>query len=247
MNAENDIALVEKYFDDELNAAEMQHFTERMQSDESFKILVEQEKALITAIRFQGMTDDLQYLRKLESTLDASKVVPLHAPSTKKWYFAAAAAIALIVVLAKVFIAPAPSSEELFQAYYKPYPNLFEPTVRGDVKATKRTEAFQAYEQGDYKKASLMFRELLKEKEESGILLLLGNCNLILGNVEEAKQNFTTLNSDFDELDIQAKWFLGLCYLKSGDVERAKTMLTELGQTEISYANKAKELLEKLN
>ena len=112
---------------------------------------------------------------------------------------------------------------------------------------TKRTEAFQAYEQGEYQKAAAMFSTLLKEKEEPGVLLLLGNCNLILGNVEEAKQNFTTLNSDFDELDIQAKWFLGLCYLKSGDVEKARTMLTELGQTEISYADKAKELLEKLN
>lgn len=247
MNAENDIALVEKYFDEELSAAEMQHFTERMKSDESFKTLVEQEKTLISAIRFQGMTDDLQYLKNLESTLDTSKIVPLHAPSSRKWYFAAAAAVALIVVLAKVFITPSPSSEELFQAYYKPYPNLFEPTVRGEVKVTKRTEAFQAYEQGEYQKAAAMFSTLLKEKEEPGVLLLLGNCNLILGNVEEAKQNFTTLNSDFDELDIQAKWFLGLCYLKSGDVEKARTMLTELGQTEISYADKAKELLEKLN
>lgn len=246
MRADNDISLVEKYFDEELSAAEMENFNERLKTDESFKALVEQEKALISAIRFQGLHDDLHFLKKLESTLDTSKVVPLHPSSSKKWYFAVAAAVALIAVLF-VFVPRGQSSDELFEAYFKPYPNLFEPGVRGAATPSKRAEAFQAYEQADYQRAATLFNELLLEERDPGILLLLGNCNLILGNIEEAKQNFATLNSDFDELDIQSKWFLGLCYLKSGDVDKARATLTELGQTEISYANKAKELLEKLN
>ena len=79
------------------------------------------------------------------------------------------------------------------------------------------------------------------------MLLLLGNSNLILGNLEEAKANFITLNQDFDDLDMQAKWYLSLCYLKSGETEKAQTILKELGATEISYATKARELLEKVN
>jgi tetratricopeptide (TPR) repeat protein len=145
-----------------------------------------------------------------------------------------------------VFFRPHPSTQELFAENFQPYPNVFEPTVRGTNEATKRSEAFQAYEQGDYKRAVVLFDRLLQEKKEPGILLLNGNANLMLGNVEEAKKNFITLNADFDELDIQSKWFLSLCYLKSGDMEHAKPILEELGNTEISYARKAKELLKEV-
>jgi hypothetical protein len=68
----------------------------------------------------------------------------------------------------------------------------------------------------------------------------------MLGNTQEAQENFVTLIQDFDELDLQAKWYLSLCYLKSGDRENARKLLKELGETEISYASKAKELLEKV-
>ena len=76
---------------------------------------------------------------------------------------------------------------------------------------------------------------------------MLGNTNLMLGQVTEAKENFVTLINDFDDMDLQAKWYLSLCYLKSDDRENARKMLRELGQTEISYASKAKELLEKID
>jgi hypothetical protein len=68
-----------------------------------------------------------------------------------------------------------------------------------------------------------------------------------LGDIEAAKENFTTLNKEFDELDMQAKWYLSLCFLKSGDMKQAKAILKELGDTEISYATRARELLKKVN
>jgi TolA-binding protein len=119
--------------------------------------------------------------------------------------------------------------------------------VRGATTATDRTAAFQAYEQKDYQRASVLFKDLLLEKKEPEVLLLLGNSNLMLGQVEEAEQNFITLIRDFDDLDLQAKWYLSLSYLKSGDRENARKVLEELGATDISYASKAKELLEKVD
>jgi len=247
-HSETDIALVEKYFDAELSDLEMKHFTSRIESDEKFKTLFEQEKALVGAIRHQGLQDNLQYLKTLEANMQET----VHLKPNwgiKKWYYYAAAATVGIIILSKVLITSfTETPDQLFEAYFTPYPNMFEPTVRdNNTVVSKRTEAFQAYEQHDYQKAAILFKDLLKTNKEPGILLLLGNANLILGNLDEAKENFTTLNKDFDELDMQSKWFLSLCYLKSGDIERARTMLKELGETEISYATKAKELLEKVN
>ena len=82
-------------------------------------------------------------------------------------------------------------------------------------------------------------------KEDAEMLFLLGNANLILDHTAEAQRNFTTLIDDFDELDLQAKWYLSLSHLKTGELENARTIWRELGATENSYASRAKELLEK--
>jgi len=220
--SEEDIALVERYFDEELSDSERKNFAARLTVDENLKSLVEHEKILINAIRHHGLQEDLQFLKDIEKGLEDPKIVPMH--TSRKWYYIAAASVAALLMVA-VFFRPQPSSQKLFAENFQPYPNVFEPTVRGTNEVTKRSEAFQAYEQGDYSRAVVLFNQLLKEKKEPGILLLNGNANLMLGNVEEAKNNFITLNADFDELDIQSKWFLSLCYLKSGDMEHAKPIL----------------------
>ncbi len=172
-------------------------------------------------------------------------ILLLHALRT--WYYYAAAAVVALLIAVKVLLPAQQNTDDLFAEYFKPYPNVFEPTVRGTDMTTKRTEAFQAYEKKNYKQAALLFNELLATKKESEILFLLGNTNLMLGQVTEAKGNFVTLINDFDDMDLQAKWYLSLCYLKSDDRENARKMLKELGESEISYASKAKELLEKVD
>ena len=247
-HSEADIALVEKYFDAELNDAELKTFTTRLESDENFKLLVEQEKALIAAVRYEGAAANLQFLEDLESKLQKETPIRLSSAPPKWYYYAAAAVIGITVVVAVFMNSFKENPDQLFQAYFTPYPNMFEPALRSNQSIdSKRAEAFQAYEQRNYQKAATLFTDLLKDNKDAPMLLLLGNSNLILGNLEEAKANFITLNQDFDDLDMQAKWYLSLCYLKSGETEKAQAILKELGATEISYATKARELLEKVN
>lgn len=246
-HSEADITLVEKYFDEELNDAEIKDFNTRVERDENFKALVKQEMALIAAIRYEGVAANLKYLEELESNLQKETPIHISSDSTKWYYYAAAAVVVITVAFAAFMNTMKDSPEELFQAYFAPYPNMFEATTRsGETEDSKRAEAFHAYDQKDYAKAAGLFKELLKEKREPGVMLLLGNSNLMLGNIDEAKENFITLNKEFDELDIQAKWFLSLCYLKSGETDKATAILKELGNTEISYATKARELLDKV-
>jgi len=244
---EKDIALLERYFDAELNEEETKYFASRVEQDEDFNALVKREKVIIGAIRNQGLLDNLAYLKSIEEKIEGDHAIPFYA-NFKTWhYYSAAAVIVLLIAVKFLFPSQQQTSEQLFTSYFKAYPNMFEPTLRGTNEITNRTEAFQAYEHGDYQKASLLFSELLKENREPGMLLLLSNANLMLGQVSEAQKNLVTLIEESDELDIQAKWYLSLSYLKSGDKENARKMLKELGETEISYASKAKELLEKVD
>lgn len=243
---ENDIALVERYFDQELSDQEITSFNQRLESDSNFKALFDREKMLIHSIRYEGLRNDLGVLKQIEKRASQNNP-PTKSLRLDSWYFKAAAVIIIVVIAGRVLLPRQEDSEELFQNYFKPYPNTFEPTLRGSDDVTQRSEAFLAYEQHNYQKAVEGFNEILKNGNEPAVLLLAGNANLALGNVEEAKNNFRILIKDFDDLDTQAKWFLSLCYLKEGDIDQAKMMLEELGGTEIFYADKAKELLKKVD
>ena len=245
-STEHDITLMERYFDSELSVEELATFSARLQHDEIFRSLVEREKIIIGAIRNQGLLDNLHYLKSVEEKIQGNHAHHF-TTSIKKWYYYAAAAVVVLLIAVKMLLPAHQTTDDLFAEYFTPYPNVFEPTVRGTDLTTKRTAAFQAYEKKNYHQAALLFNELLATKKESEILFLLGNTNLMLGQVTEAKGNFVTLINDFDDMDLQAKWYLSLCYLKSDDRENARKMLKELGESEISYASKAKELLEKVD
>ena len=242
---DKDITLIERYFDSELNEEEMKTFSLRIEVDETFKSLVQREKVILGAIRNQGLLDNLQYLKSVEEKIQGNQVFT---GRSRNWYYYAAAAV-VTIMLAVTFLLPSfeESSDDLFATYFTAYPNVFEATLRGTATTTKRTEAFQAYESKAYKKAVVLFGELLQVHKDEEVLLLLGNSNLMLGEVQKAEENFVTLISEFDNLDIPAKWYLSLCYLKSGETEKARNLLEELAGTDNSYAPRAKELLERVD
>ena len=243
-HAEKDIELIEKYFDEGLSEPESANFERRLKTDDNFRTLVEQEKYIVGAIRMQGLKDELGFLKRMEAGLNDPKI-EMRATSNRRWYVLAAAVIALVIV-ARFALMPSVSSEDLYKENFRPYLNVFEPTVRGKAEATDRTEAFNTYDRHDYERAASMFKTILQNKPDAEVLLLLGNCNLILGNTSEAIQNFSQLSSESKELSVQAKWFLSLAYLKDGDEAHAVPLLKELAATDSSYAAKAREILNAL-
>ena len=247
-NQFQDIEWIERYLDRSLTPDEKEWMEKRMVEEPHLKSRLKEHQQLVAGIRYTHLQNKLEQLRALENTLSAAEK-----KSVKNIFFnnywkplAIAAAMALFITSYLLIIQP-PTTDELYAQYFNVYPNVFEPTVRGnDNIQDNRTIAFRAYDQGDYAKAASLFNQLIQQKEEAGMLLLLGNANLILGKTEEAQNNFLTLIKDFDELDGQAKLYLGLSYLKQGKKEKAKLILQELEEPEVTYSKKAKELLDNL-
>src|SRR5690242_8935899 len=96
MNIDDDMTLVEKYFDQELTDAEAQEFDIRVTTDSTFKALVDQEKVLIKGIHLEGLTRDLRYLQSLERSLGQQPTIGLRWPG-KRWHYAAAAAVVFFI------------------------------------------------------------------------------------------------------------------------------------------------------
>jgi tetratricopeptide (TPR) repeat protein len=245
-----DIDLIQRYLDRTLTDAEKANLEERLKNEPVLKTMYLEHQQLIKGIRYSYLQTRLQQLRMLENTMPQ-----MHNEKRNKqvWlvtYWKQTAAIAATVALFAIgfllWNKPA-TPEELYAEHFKIYPNVFEPITRGENKPSMRTEAFAAYEAGNYAQAAALFNRLLAEKEEAGVLMLLGNCNLVLGNTAEARSQFIRLINDFDDLDNQAKWYLGLSYLKDGDLKTAQLILQELSNSEYSYAARARKLLNDIN
>lgn len=244
MNTEYDIDLVERYFDNELSADESALLDERLKSDVDFKAVFERERALIRSIRAAGLNRDLQLLKEVERGISATDQGKRR---IQPWYYAVAAAVALFIVATLWMFPQQDTPDELFNDYFTPVSNTFSPALRGDDLTPSQPDAFRYYDQGDYNTAANMFGEMLVKKADPDVLLLSANANLAAGNTVVAEENLITLIRDFDDYDTAAKWYLGLCYLKQGNVDKARTVLEELGRIEVFYTGQAKELLEKVN
>lgn len=244
MNTENDIDLVERYFDNDLSQDETTLLDERLKSDGEFRSMFERERALIRSIRAAGLSRDLQLLKEVERGISAGDEG--HVARLRPWYFAAAAAIALFVVATVWMFPQRETPDKLFNDYFTPVSNTFAPALRGDDVTPSQPEAFRYYDQGDYATAANLFGEMLVHQTDPDVLLLSANANLAAGNTLVAEENLLTLIRDFDDYDTAAKWYLGLCYLKQGDVDKARTVLEELGRIEVFYTGQAKELLKKV-
>jgi tetratricopeptide (TPR) repeat protein len=236
-----DLELIERYFDPEVSESEKEILMEEIEKDQNLIDLFKREKLLIKTIRFDGAKQDLRFLHRLEE--DLSKADQRGIPA---YYYAIAASV-LIFILVGVFNPFAsPTTLDLYAENFTPYPNLFEPIVRGDAATNERADGFRAYENGNYQKAITIFSRLLKEKKEPGIMLLAANANLAIGSTKEAEDVLQDLILSFDELDIPAKWYLSLCYLKSGEKAKAIDNLRELDVMNVSYSTKARALLQKI-
>lgn len=240
--SQEDIELIERYFDKALTGEETHGLRDRLVTDPEFRKLFEQENTLINGIRLEGARRDLDFLKTVEASLSGKEAGGSH----RHWYYLAAACVAMVALLVW---APWKTQDPrtLYAEYFEPHANIFEPTVRSAPGTGARAQAFQAYEQGNYARAAELFTALLQDGNDAGMLMLLGNANLMLGETAKAKENFTKLIDESDDLDIAGKWYLSLSYLRDGETDAAATLLREIESSPSPYAQKARALLKQLD
>ena len=166
--------------------------------------------------------------------------------SHKKWFYAAACFV-IIAGFSAWFAMQQNTNEKLFHKYYQTYPNVVAPTVRGTQLEDIKTEAFNAYDNGDYLVAQKLFDQIYL-KEKSDYALLYKSLSLMeLKEYASAKQNFKKFDyTQSSSLSIYFKWYLSLAELKTDEKANAITTLKDLSKTENPMQEMAKKLLADL-
>ena len=236
---ESDIALMDKALRDELTSEEQKQFQLKLENP-SFLDEWQRMQLMQTVIEEKGRTAIRAKLKTIEQELVSPQTgIKLNYTG---WFLLLG--IALLAVIA-YFLWPASqqSPEELYIAYYQPYPNLIDPITKGGEET--ELSPFQLYETGNYQAAA---GALLSQLQEADARWYFAQTMLAKQDFETARDIFQQfIREENSEYSIPAKWYLALVYLNQNKLDEVKLLLSQL---EVSghavYAKKAKDILSQL-
>ena len=135
----------------------------------------------------------------------------------------------------------------MYTEYYQSYPNVIAPTVRGAANDDLKSDAFFAYDNGNYTKSLQLFTTIYNTSKDDYALFYSGISLIELQKHKEAivvldKFNFSKDNQ-FSPL---VKWYKALCFLKLNHKDKAIDLLKSLVSYDNSQQEMAKKLLDKL-
>jgi tetratricopeptide (TPR) repeat protein len=160
----------------------------------------------------------------------------------------AAAVLVLSLLLFKTLI-PGYSGDSVYTRNYEPLEaNSFQ--LRGNSQSDngKLQEGVDFYLSKDFGKAELAFNDLRKmNKNLPEVLLFSGLNQMEQNNFPAAINYFNELLSGEVQFVPETQWYLGLCYLKTGDLQKARSLMTVVSETEGIYKKKALLILKTLN
>ena len=246
----NSIELIESYIDGEMDQNEILGFEDLLSSD----IGIKQDYELSMEINNSIIEEDVMALRETMDYMYNDEIVVKRTPTifTQKRFYYAAASMALLIAtggLIQRIASPDMDSSEVFEKYYTPY----EITVThrsGNTEVDRLLlNAFEKYEEKNYEQALVLFEEVLEtRKNDMALNLYSGISYMEEEKYQKAKTSFDNIISDKDNLFIeQAKWYLGMCYLKTENTEKAENVLKEIIKEESYYKDVAVKVLKDLD
>ena len=190
----------------------------------------------------------VEFVKKSDPFNEIEKPDVRHRFNRKIVFQVAAAGLLLSLLLFKS-LTPSYTGDAVYSRYYEPLEaNSF--SLRGNSNQVngKFQEGIDYYLLKEYTKAELAFNESRKMNENLPEVLLFSGLNQMgQNNFPAAITLFTDLLSAEDQFVPEAQWYLGLCYIKTGETLKARSLMETLSETEGIYKKKAQLILENLN
>lgn len=230
---------IERFLVGEMPEDERHSFEKEISENEALRQYVAEISIILQEVATNKLRDAMNDFH--EELVDSNTVesLPQSLKRTVWWPWAVAASIALALCL-WVFIGNQNANERLFTAYFTPDPGLV--TAMGVSDQYEFDRGMVDYKMGQYQSAIDRWEKLLQQKPENDTLnYFLGSSYLAARQGEKAIAHFqTTLNAENSLFAEDAWWYLGLTWLRQGDIEKAKEALLRSSKPE------AKMLLEEL-
>lgn len=167
---------------------------------------------------------------------------------TRKIGYQVAAAVLILSLLLIRPLTPSFMSSSVYDQYYEPLEaNSYRLRGNSNEITGKLQDGVDYYLSKDYTHAELAFKELRKMNDNLPEVLLFSGLNQMgQGKFPEAITIFTDLLNAEEQFVPEAQWYLGLCYIKTGENVKALSIMETLSETEGIYKKKAQLILKNL-
>ncbi len=229
--------LINRYFEGTLTPQENLLFDDLLKNQSNFSEEVAFQKMTKAAITLEKRKELKVKLQEFEKNNKTSK-------KSKTWLYIAAS-IALILGISLFFVNEDPSNNKLYAQYFEAFPNTVAPIVRSDSDKNLKNDAFAAYENENYEKASQLFSQLITSTTEEFAPFYKAMSLMKLDQIKEASALLAETNWSISYSD-KALWYLALCKLKENKNSETKVLLQDLIAKNGFKNKEAKSLLAKL-
>lgn len=238
---------IEKYIAGEMSSTEKRWFEKELEGNTKLRKEVELRRTTDKIL----MNKDIISLRSKLSEIEKSR------SKTKRFtlpkvpvFYRYAAVITLLLAIGTITYQPWAdmSNEQIISKYY----NIYEPPAAQRSASTESnilfTKALELYNTEDYEHAAILFSKVIENNpKDMQSMLLNGVANFENSKYPEAKESFNQVIDDNNNLFIdQAEWYLALCYIKTGESEKARFQLNTIKKGDGIYRKNARKILRKL-
>ncbi|MBX2842677.1 MAG: hypothetical protein KTR26_12980 [Flammeovirgaceae bacterium] len=235
---------IDDFLNERLKGEELIAFKSYMQIEEAFRKEVELQKDLLVGLNEHFNKELKKKLINSDKSIantPTKKVIPPYIQ------YGFAASVVVFLAFGYFFLFKSIDNTALYNEFYKPYPNIVNPQVRGEENL--QADILQYYEIADYNTAIILLEKALEKKEAP--LAFRFYYGLSLMEIGKTEQAIIVLNQVTESKDIKfndpAEWYLGLIYLRRNDLIKAKDIFETIANSNSSYEKRAGELLEQLN
>jgi TolA-binding protein len=239
---------IERYNSGEMSDTEKQWFLKELEGNEKLRNEVDLRKRTDEILKKQDVISLRNKLSEIER--QRNEVKSPQKDSRRSVFIKYAAVVAALVLIGSLVLLPSKklSSDEIVKQYYKAYNPPSNQRSAQSASDADFTLALEFYNTHDYNKAAVLFNKVLENQpNDMQTVLLIGVSNYEEKKYPEAKQSFGKVIDDNNNLYVdQARWYLALCYLNTGEKEKAIQLFDEISKESGTYQNDAKKIVKGL-
>ena len=238
---------IERYLANEMGPDEKTWFEKEVNGNEPLEkelLLRKKAELIIKSSDIMDLRSKLHSIEKSRALKEISrKIIRKHIINY------AAAFTGLLLIGSILYYSSANLSKDaIYRKYYHAYESVSATRSAAPEVTTLYSEAIGYYNNKEYQKAAQTLEELIKsDKGNIEYRFQLANSYMGAERYPEAGDSYLKVIEDNNNLFIEdAQWYLGICYVMTDQVEKAKNQMRIISLTEGRYQKDAKKLLRKI-
>ncbi len=237
---------IERFIAGDMDETEKKWFLKEMEGNQGLRHEVDIRMKTDKILEKQDILNLRRKLARIES--ERAGVTP----AIKRGRIKYAAAIALLIIVSGGAILLTSrttlTGDQIIERYYNRYEAAASTRSGMESNNPEFNLALDYYKIHDYKNAAILFSKVINnEPGDMHSTFLNGVSNFEISNYPEAKSSFSRVIANDDNLFIDhAEWYLALCYIRTGEMEKAKDQLRKIIGTESIYRKEARQVLRRL-